>query len=82
LTSRSAGWIEDRFLNLRQGNQIRRSDAPRNARPASKKEQANKSLAKEAKEELARAFRNSVSGIYGTTKKGKYVSEADAIKEG
>ena len=27
-------------------------------------------------------FLNSVSGIYGTTKKGKYVSEADAIKEG
>ena len=23
-----------------------------------------------------------MSGIYGTTKKGKYVSEADAIKEG
>jgi len=35
-------------------DQIRCRDAPSDACPAPKKEQANKSLAKEAKEELAR----------------------------
>ena len=80
---RKAYYASGKTSKDREADQIRRRNAPSNARTAREKDETTESLAQETALVLnSYQRRYQIQPCHGKTKKGKYVSEADAIKEG